>query len=307
MKRLHLLSCGGCKRQLDATALQVGDEVMCVCETLLTVGPPREVSIGGLVCRHCGGVLREEDTECGYCNAVLTKRDREETTLCPLCATRLPNDSNHCKRCGVELRSSAIPAIPRDGACPRCSGPLRVHLLPETEVVECGSSSGCGGVWTTREAFKRLQHGARAAVQRGEVSPAEVPVKGFEGPPKKREVGPMYIPCLTCGEHMQRRQFRVGAQRAGVVIDICKDHGIWFDRDELQRSLAMVSQGAAGHSDPGEDPQDQDLAFPSKLPGARTRPPSRPSTLHRRPSLLPTLRAPNALIQLLTKLGEALF
>jgi len=305
MKRLHLLSCGSCQRQLDATALQVGDEVMCVCETLLTVGPPREVSIGGLVCRHCGGVLSEEDTACGYCSAALTAQDRQETTLCPLCATRLPNDSNHCKSCGVELRISAIPALPRDGACPRCSGPLRVHLLPETEVIECGSASGCGGVWTTREAFRRLQRGARAAVRDGELAPPEPPVQRFDGPPTKREVGPMYIPCLTCDELMQRRQFRVGARRAGVVLDVCKDHGIWFDRDELQRSLAMVSHGAASDSGLDQVPHEDDWASASPPKSAPERTSSSPSAWHPRPGPMSPFRSPSALIRLLTDVGGA--
>ena len=33
------------------------------------------------------------------------------------------------------------------------------------------------------------------------------------------------------------------AKRSGVVIDVCKAHGLWFDRDELRRILAFIASG----------------------------------------------------------------
>jgi Zn-finger nucleic acid-binding protein len=33
------------------------------------------------------------------------------------------------------------------------------------------------------------------------------------------------------------------AKRSGVVLDVCKDHGIWFDKDELRRVLAFIAGG----------------------------------------------------------------
>ena len=33
------------------------------------------------------------------------------------------------------------------------------------------------------------------------------------------------------------------ARRSGVVLDVCKEHGIWFDKDELRRVLAFISEG----------------------------------------------------------------
>jgi hypothetical protein len=34
-------------------------------------------------------------------------------------------------------------------------------------------------------------------------------------------------------------------EQSGVVIDWCRDHGLWFDRDELPRTLAWVRRGGA--------------------------------------------------------------
>ena len=39
-------------------------------------------------------------------------------------------------------------------------------------------------------------------------------------------------PCPICGERMQ------SVRRAGEVIDVCADHGVWLDRWELERLVA---------------------------------------------------------------------
>lgn len=33
------------------------------------------------------------------------------------------------------------------------------------------------------------------------------------------------------------------ARRSGVVLDVCRAHGLWFDQDELRRVLAFISGG----------------------------------------------------------------
>jgi len=233
--RIHLLSCEGCSRQLDVTALEVGDEVMCVCERVLVVGPPKIVQVRGLECRRCGGAIGEGDTTCTYCTAKLSEADRVETTLCPSCATRIPNDSRHCKGCGVHIRPAAVPALPADRACPRCDGKLRVHLFDDAELVECSNSEACGGIWCPREAFERLRHNALHSSVPAGPAPDAAEIRASE-PSADR----FYVPCLTCGNLMQRRQFRHADRPSGIVIDVCKDHGMWFDRNELQAVLAFV-------------------------------------------------------------------
>ncbi len=234
--RIHLLSCSKCRRQLDVTRLEVGDEVQCVCDTVLIVGPPKEVTVRGTACGHCGGVIGSDDPDCMYCGAALSAADRQATTLCPVCAVRLPNDSRHCNGCGVELRASALPPLPRDGACPRCDGQLRVHLLPEAEVIECGGE--CGGLWCSREAFERMQSNARHAATTGQVvAPEAVFQRSMGAPPSAKR---QYVPCLCCSDLMQRRMFRYENRPSGVVLDVCKDHGVWFDKGELESTLSFV-------------------------------------------------------------------
>jgi Zn-finger nucleic acid-binding protein len=33
------------------------------------------------------------------------------------------------------------------------------------------------------------------------------------------------------------------AKRSGVILDVCKAHGVWFDRDELRHVLTFVTEG----------------------------------------------------------------
>lgn len=239
LKRIHLLACGHCKRQLDVTALELGDEVQCVCDTVHVVGEPKLVQVRGLACGRCGGVLGEGDTSCSFCKAALAPEEREKTTLCPVCAMRLPNESNHCNRCGVSLRIAAVPAIPRGGHCPRCKEDLRVHLLEDSEVFECGSDGGCGGMWCSRETFERLMQNVRRAVHEGSVGSPKVELEP-PAPQPPSYTTESYVPCLTCGELMARRQFRHEGRPSRVVIDVCRDHGVWFDKDELQAILGFI-------------------------------------------------------------------
>jgi hypothetical protein len=35
---------------------------------------------------------------------------------------------------------------------------------------------------------------------------------------------------------------------SGVILDSCKDHGLWFDQDELRRVLAFIEAGGLDRS-----------------------------------------------------------
>jgi hypothetical protein len=41
---------------------------------------------------------------------------------------------------------------------------------------------------------------------------------------------------------MSRRLYAPGS---GVIIDICKDHGLWFDAAELHQILGWITQGGS--------------------------------------------------------------
>jgi Zn-finger nucleic acid-binding protein len=52
--------------------------------------------------------------------------------------------------------------------------------------------------------------------------------------------GRAYIPCPECNKLMNRRQF---AGCSGVIVDWCKAHGVWFDRNELRQIVEFIQAG----------------------------------------------------------------
>jgi len=44
---------------------------------------------------------------------------------------------------------------------------------------------------------------------------------------------------------MNRMNF---ARCSGVIVDVCKGHGTWFDRDELSRIVEFISDGGLNAS-----------------------------------------------------------
>ncbi len=49
------------------------------------------------------------------------------------------------------------------------------------------------------------------------------------------------ISCPECGEVMDRMRYKVSKHPSGVLIDVCKKHGVWLDRGELTSILAFIA------------------------------------------------------------------
>jgi Zn-finger nucleic acid-binding protein len=49
-----------------------------------------------------------------------------------------------------------------------------------------------------------------------------------------------YLPCPVCKNLMNRVNF---ANFSNVIVDVCREHGTWFDRDELRRIVEFIRDG----------------------------------------------------------------
>jgi Zn-finger nucleic acid-binding protein len=109
---------------------------------------------------------------------------------------------------------------------------MRAVSIGDTAVSEC---ERCLGVWVAVLSFERIcvDREERAAVL-GAASYA--PAHGAY------ELKVQYSPCPKCEQLMNRINF----DRSGVVVDICKGHGIWFDHDELTRIAEFIDDGNLG-------------------------------------------------------------
>ena len=175
------------------------------------------------------------DTACPYCEAALAESDRRVSMLCPVCLARIEAHSKHCRACGVPIAPQSLVPIPDGRTCPRCEGALGIRDLGRTSVIDC---TQCGGLWLRAADFEEL---CRRAGRDENVLPSTAPATG-EGVRRMEDV--KYIPCLTCGQLMNRRQFRHRGSPSRVVIDLCRNHGVWLDHEELQEIVAFVRSGA---------------------------------------------------------------
>ena len=231
-----LQECSDCDRQYDVTHLAPGKRVRCVCDHVLTVRVPNALTVGVHKCENCGGAVEPGHEACPYCGAALSPLDLARSTLCPRCFTRLEDDARHCKSCGVAIEPQALTPLPEGKGCSRCRGELRVRSLAETSVIECGE---CGGMWVRTEVFATICKRAQNRPDVGLHGAPDLPIKASE--PERKVV---YIPCLVCGELMLRKVFRYKGRPSHVVVDYCKDHGVWFDKQELERIVDFVRSRA---------------------------------------------------------------
>lgn len=227
--------CAGCGRQYDVTHLEAGRAVRCECGKRFAVAVHEPHAPRALKCTHCGGNLAAGAQRCAYCSAEITLEELRLSCVCPACFARLASDARYCMECGVAIAPQALFALAEGSSCPRCKGELRQRVLGHTSIVEC---SHCAGMWLDAEAFIRLCERKEAeGIPEGSLARGPVPVGGVSG-----SAGAVqgYIPCLSCRQLMMRKNF---ASSSGVIIDVCRSHGVWLDAHELERVLTFIRGG----------------------------------------------------------------
>ena len=131
-------------------------------------------------------------------------------------------------------------------------------------VLEC---ERCQGLWLDVTSFEKIcaDREQQSAVL-GLASPA--PTNAARETSKVKYVG-----CPVCSQLMNRINF---ARCSGVIVDVCKGHGTWFDRDELSRIVEFVRLGGLEASrerekaeikEEGRRLQEQQAAVDSRVSG----------------------------------------
>jgi len=143
--------------------------------------------------------------------------------------------SKHCQRCGAAAAKPEVKEA-KDRKCPRCKREMVLVTLGLTTVLECEQ---CLGLWLDLPSFEKIcaDREQQSAVL-GAASHA--PTDATEQPSKVN-----YVPCPECAALMNRVNF---ARCSGVIVDICKQHGTWFDRDELSRIVEFIHGGGLNAS-----------------------------------------------------------
>jgi DNA-directed RNA polymerase subunit M/transcription elongation factor TFIIS len=171
-------------------------------------------------------------------------------TVCPECLTRVSDKAKFCHHCGTRLVAEEVHTEDSSWACPAC-GPKQ-HLSSRRlgrEKVSVAECQKCAGLWITKESFREL----RDRVARDAAALSSI----RNAPPKAASLGTKpqratYRPCPRCQELMNRRQY---ARGSGVIIDVCRQHGLWFDAEELSAVLDWIARGGQSQGVADETPQ----------------------------------------------------
>ena len=179
-----------------------------------------------LNCPNCGAAISSDSPQCQYCESRLA------TIACPSCFAMMFIGSKHCPHCGT----ATTPATAAELSvlkCPRCRVDMASISLGTMAMRECEQ---CLGLWLEVAVFEKIcaDRVEQAAVL-GTASPAPT-----QQAPSVDVARIRYAPCPRCGQLMNRINF---ARCSGVIVDICKGHGTWFDRDELSGIVHFIRGG----------------------------------------------------------------
>jgi Zn-finger nucleic acid-binding protein len=104
-------------------------------------------------------------------------------------------------------------------------------VIGNTNLHECPT---CEGIWADTDSLQRIcadreQQAAVLGVARSLPTDIGNKLENIR-----------YIPCPVCNTLMNRVAF---AHCSRVVVDVCKAHGTWFDKDELRRIVEFIRAG----------------------------------------------------------------
>ena len=186
-------------------------------------------------CPSCGAPAAKDARACVHCGSLLA------TKRCVACFALSPREAGRCVRCGALLPAPEFVAE-GSGRCPDCRLDLVAHAFGAVGYAECPR---CSGLFLRREAFEAVTKDAdtRARVRLAE--PPAPPAGGGASPvPGTGASGAFpavrYRPCPACRTLMNRSNYGGGS---GVVLDACRDHGVWFDRGELAAIVEFLEKG----------------------------------------------------------------
>jgi Zn-finger nucleic acid-binding protein len=161
---------------------------------------------------------------CSSCGAPLPAK----SLVCPFCSTRNAVDLR-----GLSVSTGKAPTAPR--ACPECRAGMESLNVGRRERFFIEMCPRCHGLFFDLNELHALLDDA--VVPTYEIDYPLLAKVQEESPAPRRAA---YVPCPDCAKLMNKVQF---APRSGVVIDRCRDHGIWLEGGELRRLMEWKKAG----------------------------------------------------------------
>ncbi|CAN5487261.1 hypothetical protein BH10ACI3_BH10ACI3_14960 [soil metagenome] len=177
-----------------------------------------------LNCPNCGAGVASDRTVCEFC------KTRLKTMACPSCFGLMFVGSKFCDHCGAIAAPVGVSLGGDKGDCPRCRQSLEGLTIGDTEICGC---TKCDGIWVDPATFETIcSERERQSAVLGFLE------QRHQQPQQLTKIS--YVPCPDCDQLMNRNNF---AKASGVIVDICKQHGVWFDADELPAIIEFIRQG----------------------------------------------------------------
>jgi Zn-finger nucleic acid-binding protein len=163
--------------------------------------------------------------KCSACGAALSPR----SLICPFCGTR-----NELDLRGLSPVTGRPPREPR--ACPECRVGMDSINVGHRERFFIERCASCRGLFFDLNELQALLDDAVAPTY--EINFLMLTAIENESPVPRRRPG--YVPCPECGKLMNSMRF---GERSGVVVDRCRDHGLWLQGGELKRLMEWKRAG----------------------------------------------------------------
>jgi Zn-finger nucleic acid-binding protein len=134
-----------------------------------------------------------------------------------------------CSHCGASAARTEVAGGDKQ-LCPRCQVPMIAVIVGNNTLRECPQ---CQGLWTDVAMLQQIcaDREKQAAVLGMPAPPPE---------PVALDQHIRYVPCPVCHKLMNRLNF---AHCSNVVVDVCKAHGTWFDKDKLRHTVEFIRAG----------------------------------------------------------------
>jgi len=162
---------------------------------------------------------------------------------CKNCSAPLLANTNLCDYCGVrndvDLHAKHDFTVHKQTSkrdCPHCEQSLQTIHIQLAEDLFVDRCAECFGLFFDLGELERLLNHSVQQVHAINLTHLDnINTDRFQAKQVVR-----YIKCPECHEFMRRTNF---AKKSGVIVDICRAHGIWLDSGEVTHLMEWKKMG----------------------------------------------------------------